>query len=248
MCERLANATRELLAAHQKLYEDESYESTGVKYHLDEVKVSYPDKSSLKSHSSSVTSSPLSPINQLNRSEGPQLSTLLGVPTESTNPVPTYSQPQQPRNTYRQNDYYMPSPPSANTSSGPQTLYHQSQQNPSETTALSSIYSNSNRGNEIDFNSLEFLYDTGLFGQVVFDVNSGNAGNAPQQMPPYPPQQQQPIYQNMMQSSSSQPFLTTSIPISSDSSKNNPTSAFNQPMMPQNTSPTTYNPSKSLWN
>lgn len=248
MCERLANATRELLATHQKLYEEQSYETTSIKYHLDEVKASsYPPKTTTtKSHSSSVTSSPnipLSPVNQLNnnRQEGPQLSTLLGVHTEDASSIPTFSQPQ--RNTYKQNDYYIPSPPPTSAaSSNPQPFYTNLSQ---QSEPLSSTYSNWNRGNEIDFNSLEFLYDTGLFGQVVFDGNT-NAS----QIPTYPTQQQS-MYQNMLQTSSSQPPFLTSIPIttSSDSSKNN-TSTFNQPtMMSQNsTSPTTYSPSKSLWN
>lgn len=245
MCERLANATRELLAAHQKLYEEQTVENNGIKYHQSEVKATLR-KSSTKSHSSSVTSSPnipLSPINQMHRSEAPPVSTLLGVPTDEPSSIPPYSQLQQHTSTYKTNDYYMPSPPSSNTTTSNQpALYDQSQQD--QSTALSSTYSNCNRGNEIDFNSLEFLYDTGLFGQVVFDVNSGNASAS--QIASYPPQQ--PLYQTMMQSAA-QPFLSTSAPIDPPTTSKPATSSAFHPIVNQNSSPTTYNnPSKSLWN
>ncbi|CAO3644224.1 unnamed protein product [Mucor hiemalis] len=170
-----------------------------------------------------------------------------GVSTDESSSIPSYPQLQHPSGTFKANDYYMPSPPSSNTAFSNQTsLYDQSQLDP--TTALTSTYYNCNRGSEIDFNSLEFLYNTvhgtGLFGQVVFDVNSGNASAS--QIASYPPQQ--PLYQTMMQSAT-QSLLSTATPIDSPSSSKPTTSSAFQPIAHQNSSPTTYNnPSKSLWN
>ncbi|GAA5797384.1 hypothetical protein HPULCUR_002768 [Helicostylum pulchrum] len=250
MCERLADATRELLVAHQRLYEERGVVDE-MRYHTD-VKVNYPtSRASMKSHSSSEHSSPnisMSPIT-MNRSEALPLSTLLGNTGSSDEPsiLTPYSQTSLQQSRYKANEFYMSPSTSVNTLSNSQqhSIFGQQQKQP-EPSALSSTYSNWNRGNEIDFNSLEFLYDTGLFGQVVFDANNEAASMGtgyPQQQQQ---QQQQSTYENMMQPSS-QSYMTTPIPISSSS---NPTF---QPMIPQQQpqqqqSPSTYNPSKSLWN
>lgn len=256
MCERLANATRELLIAHQRLYQEQGMEKSNIHYHTSEVKVAHPSKQSVKSRASSTQSSandPMSPVNTMNRSEAP--SALLGqTTTDEPNMIASYSQQQQQqqqRSPYKTNDYYITSSPTANNSHNAQPSIYDQQQQQRQSTALSSTYSNWNRGSEIDFNSLEFLYDTGLFGQVVFDVNSDPTRGA-STAGAYP--QQQPLYQNMMNPQTSQPFITTSVPISSSSPTPTSASAF-QPMIQQlqqqqqqNSSPATYNPTKSLWN
>lgn len=240
MCERLANATRELLSVHKRLYQEQGNETDTSRYNTGEVKVAYPSKASIKSRSSSAQSSPsisMSPLN-MHRTETPPLSTLLGTVTTDEPGIISYPQSQQHR--YKTNDYFMPSPPSTTVNNTQPNMYDQQRQ--PQSTALASTYSNWNRGNEIDFNSLEFLYDTGLFGQVVFDANCDPAtgtvdGSFPQQNP----------YETMLQPTS-QPYLPTSIPLD--------TSAVFQPLLIQQqqqkqnpqSSPTTYNPSKSLWN
>ncbi|KAI9357536.1 fungal-specific transcription factor domain-containing protein [Pilaira anomala] len=272
MCERLADATRELLVAHQRLYDERGVDNhkNEMKYNCSDVKVAYPSRASLKSHPSSGHSSPtisMSPIS-LNRSEALPLSTLLGTTSTSDEPsiITPYSQSAL-QHRYKPNEYYMPptTTSSVNTlSNSPHSLFDQQQRQQPESTALSSTYSNWNRGNEIDFNSLEFLYDTGLFGQVVFDANSDSMGTG------YPPQQQQQqqhqqqqqqqqqqqsTYENMMQPSS-QSYLSTSIPCSTPTATTAVTSSTTatptfQPMISQQQqtqSPTSYNPSKSLWN
>lgn len=254
MCERLANATRELLSVHQRLYEEQGVEKNEYRYNAGDVKIAYPSKVSIKSRSSSAQSSPsisMSPLN-MHRAEAPPLSTLLGtVAKDEPGCIAPYPQPQQHRS-YKTNDYYISSPPSGNTLSNTQHAMYDQQQRQPQSTALSSTYFNWNRGSEIDFNSLEFLYDTGLFGQVVFDANSDPAagtvdGNY---------SQQQSSYETMMQPTS-QSYLPTPIPISTGSTSTagsvfQPLLSQQQHQQKQNqqqaASPTTYNPSKSLWN
>lgn len=276
MCERLANAARELLVAHQRLYQEPGAEKSNIHYHTAEVKVSHPNKQSVKSRASSTQSSgqdSMSPINSMGKSEAPPLSALLGPTTsDDSNMISSYPQQQQQQqgSPYKTNSYYMPSPPTANaTTNGQPSIYDQQQQQ-RQNTALSSTYSNWNRGNEIDFNSLEFLYDTGLFGQVVFDVNNNPAATSATTASAYP--QQHPLYQNLMSAQTSQPFISTSVPINSSSPTMSTTitmsttttsaSAFQpviqqqqiqqqqQQQQQQNSSPNTFppTPSKSLWN
>ncbi|KAI7890479.1 uncharacterized protein EV154DRAFT_538351 [Mucor mucedo] len=243
MCERLANATRELLSVHQRLYQEQGVENNEVRYNT-EVKVAYPSQVSIKSRSSSAQSSPsisMSPLN-MHRTETPPLSTLLGtVGSEEPGCISPYPQPQPQQHRYKTNDYYMPSPPPNTMPNSQPTLYDQQQRQP-QSTALASTYSNWNRGNEIDFNSLEFLYDTGLFGQVVFDANSDPAtgtvdGNYPQQA----------TYETMMPTSQS--YMPTSIPSAPNPAVFQPLLAQQQQQQQkQQASPTSYNPSKSLWN
>lgn len=268
MCERLANATKELLTVHQKLYEQDINAPPHNSYQLfdstktQDIKMNYDNRSPIisrspSSHSSSsVTMSPI-PINNTNQ---PPLSSLLGTTTTSSEPsiIPPYQQQQQHLHDSFKNSnnshYLVPStPPSStvsNTEQQQQQQRYANQQKQQTQEQSSALAFNWNRGNEIDFNSLEFLYDTGLFGQVIFDVNS-NSNTVP---PSIGYSTQQSIYQPIL---SSQPYIT---PPTSSSQNNSPTppsatsnaSAF-QPMITQQhqqqqNSPSTYNPSKSLWN
>ncbi|CEP09646.1 hypothetical protein [Parasitella parasitica] len=262
MCERLANATKELLTVHQKLYEQDinpqpyiSYQSFDSRSSPD-VKINYDNRSPVISRSPSSHSSSsiaMSPI-PANNSNQPPLSSLLGTITASSEPsiIPAYQHQQQHlqdslKNT---NSYLVPStPPSSTVTNGGQQQQQrypdqQRQQTQDQSSALAF---NWNRGNEIDFNSLEFLYDTGLFGQVVFDVNSDS--NTIQPSLNYPASHS--IYQPIL---SSQPYISqqTSSPQNSTStppSASSNTSAF-QPLgtQQQQSSSSSYNPSKSLWN
>ncbi|KAL0146196.1 Zn(2)-C6 fungal-specific transcription factor [Mucor lusitanicus] len=279
MCERLANATKELLIAHQKLYEQEDINVTSYSSYStfdptkqQDVKINYDSRSpvtsrSPSSHSSSSIS--MSPVSMHNTHQSPAISSLLGPTTNTSEPsiIPPYQQQQQhihdPFKTTNNQHYLVPSTPPSSAGHQQQEQQEQQQQqrymNPSRQQAQdqsSALAFNWNRGNEIDFNSLEFLYDTGLFGQVVFDVNS-EADAVPSSLN-YPTQQS--IYQPIL---SSQPYISqqASLPQTSTPQNNTPTppsaasasSAF-QPMMTQQqpqqqqNSPSSYNPSKSLWN
>lgn len=267
MCERLANATKELLTVHQKLYEQDinapphnsyqPFDSTKTQ----DIKMNYDSRSPIisrspSSHSSSsVTMSPI----LINNTNQPPLSSLLGTTTTSSEPsiIPSYQQQQQqhlhdPFKSTNNSHYLVPSTPPSSTISNSEQQQQQryaNQQRQQVQDQSSALASNWNRGNEIDFNSLEFLYDTGLFGQVVFDVNS-NSNTVP---PSISYSTQQSIYQPIL---SSQPYIPPPTSSSQNSSPTPPSATSNasafQPMITQQhqqqqNSPT-YNPSKSLWN
>lgn len=279
MCERLANATKELVIAHQKLYEQEDMNATSYSSYStfdptrqQDVKINYDSRSPITSKSPSSHSSSsvnMSPVSMNNTHQPPALSSLLGTTTSSseTSIIPPYQQQQQqqqqhihdPFKNTANSHYLVPSTPPSSTGQQQQQQQQQRYVNESRQQAQdssSALAFNWNRGNEIDFNSLEFLYDTGLFGQVVFDVNSES--DAVPSFLNYPTQQS--IYQPIL---SSQPYISQQAPLPQTSSPQNNTptpplatsapSPF-QPMMPQQqqqqqqNSPTTYNPSKSLWN
>ncbi|KAI8384051.1 fungal-specific transcription factor domain-containing protein [Blakeslea trispora] len=166
MCERLANATKELLVAHQKLYP--------MDYHG--YKLSYPDTH----HSPPVLRQSI---------QTPSLSMLL-----------SHTDTQDDAQKEQEQGLYLP-------------LDRQD----------SGLF-NWNGGNEIDFNSLEFLYDTDLFGQVVFDVTQ----NLPSSIEDYP------VY--------SKPSLL-------DTKSSIPTPALSafRSIMPTHPSPSHYPPRTSLW-
>ncbi|KAI8369860.1 fungal-specific transcription factor domain-containing protein [Choanephora cucurbitarum] len=179
MCERLANATKELLVTHQKLYQTTEYYS-----------IRYPPR----------TDSYVSPglRDPSAHSQPPSLSMLLS--NSDTSSVPAYPSPYQ-----NSDGFYMPLT-DRNTSG---------------------LMSNWNGGNEIDFNSLEFLYDTDLFGQVVFDV-------AQTQPPLTEGDSTSSVYPKASLLSTTKPDIPTSTPT---------LSAFRS-IIP--THPASY-PSKSLW-
>jgi hypothetical protein len=208
-------------------------------------------------------------MNNHHRVEQP-LSTLLGTgsSTATESPLmPAYAPQQQQQDSYKNKpNYYMPTPQRITSTTASDSQSNSVQQQSLDPS--SALVTNWNRGNEIDFNSLEFLYDTGLFGQVVFDVNTSQS--TPMNSGGYP--QQQPLYQSMLQSQQPQqspqsylPNITTSLPIHHSQETSSPAvssaatpttantpSAF-QSMIPQTTNsststPTAYNPSKSLWN
>ncbi|GAN04046.1 hypothetical protein MAM1_0054d03505 [Mucor ambiguus] len=259
-----------LLANVRKLYEQEDINATSYSSYStfdptkqQDVKINYDSRSPVTSRSPSSRSSSsitMSPVSINNSHQPPALSSLLGTTTNSSEPsiIPPYQQQQHNHDSFKStaNQHYsVPSTPSSSTGQQQQQRYvNQSRQQAQDQS--SALAFNWNRGNEIDFNSLEFLYDTGLFGQVVFDVNS-----EPDAVPSsldYPTQQS--IYQPIL---SSQPYISQQVPLPQTSSPQNGTptppsvasapSAF-QPTMTQQqqqqqqNSPSTYNPSKSLWN
>lgn len=207
MCERLSNATRELLAVHQKLYQTEAQPYVPYPYDQKPGKLELNHNRSRSPSSHSSSSFTMSPVQATHRrTETPPLSSLLGTTTTTASESPMLP-PYQQQASYSSTNYNFPI----------------SQQRPST------------RSNEIDFNSLEFLYDTGLFGQVVFDANNSMPTNAYSQ-------QSQSFVPSMMSFQSSP--VNTSI--------NTPNSAFQTIVPPSSSqpsqSPTTFNAnSKSLW-
>ncbi|KAI8642751.1 fungal-specific transcription factor domain-containing protein [Parasitella parasitica] len=258
MCERLANATKELLTVHQKLYEQDMNTQPYISYQSfdsgtsQDVKMNYDNRPpaisrSPSSHSSSsITMSP----NPIKSSSQPPLSSLLGTTTASSEPpiVPPYHDQQQYlHDSFKNsNSYLVPStPPSSGDQNQLQRYPDQQRQQTQD--QPSGLAFNWNRGSEIDFNSLEFLYDTGLFGQVVFDVNSDS--NTIQPSLNYPASHS--IYQPIL---SSQPYISQQTSSIQTSTPTPPSSAPNasafHPLSAQQkqSSSSSYNPSKSLWN
>ncbi|KAI9484046.1 MAG: fungal-specific transcription factor domain-containing protein [Benjaminiella poitrasii] len=259
MCERLANATNELLLAHQKLYQQNMMTSSAsypsYPYNVspstnDPTKLGYPPvhksspvmNSPSTTHSSSSVTMASPPMQRLvnsnsnnsqMRTGAPPLSSLLGQTTTTTEPaiLPPY---------YNQYDkssqpYIIPSS-SASQQQQQQSFFNGNTTRQPEASSSSALAMNWNRGNEIDFNSLEFLYDTGLFGQVVFDVMSNHNS---------------PTSSYVMQA---QPYINTAIPLNasnpstttvSTTTTTHSTSAFQSILPPQSSSSVTY---KSLWN
>lgn len=223
MCDRLANATKDLLTAHQRLYDNVRdsgyYNEIKAPYsfsHSPIIQSPIMQPSGIHSpsmHSSGMQSPSMHSVKTIVSANGrteASLSSLLA--TDSNN----YS--------YKgDSNYYIPSPSTSSVSEPVLPCPTQADQS----SALLSTYSNYNRGNEINFNSLEFLYDTGLFGHVVFDVNSSVNVNDSSFQPP-----------NMQSSYSTAPVAV------------NPASSIFQPLLSTAyDGPTSTNPSsKSLWN
>lgn len=190
--------------------------------------MAYPSKQSLetrKSSSSAQSSSTNSTShigNTLNEpAESRQSSLLLGTATiisEEPGVIAPYLQQQH----QQQGISFMPSPPSAKDSlltTQPPLIHNQNLQG-QQLTTLSSTYSNWNKGSEIDFNSLDFLYNTGLFGQVVFDgkdeTTEGSTATGV-----YQPQDG--LYQNIINPQASESFMnSSSIPMNASASSSIP--------------------------
>ncbi|OAD77566.1 Zn(2)-C6 fungal-specific transcription factor [Phycomyces blakesleeanus NRRL 1555(-)] len=173
MCERLANMTKDLLAAHSRLYKTESRQSFpyGIKAE-DVVPMNY--RGSVQNQS--MNSQSHTP--GINISLAPSDISLSSLLT-SNGPVTSTTQAY-----YNKNNGYF-STPDSSSSGGSITISQQhqnqnqnqqNQQNQQQTQSfpvLSEPYQNSNPswGGEVDFNSLEFLYDSALFGQIMFDAS-----------------------------------------------------------------------------
>ncbi|KAI8993494.1 fungal-specific transcription factor domain-containing protein [Pilobolus umbonatus] len=233
MCDRLANATKDLLTAHQRLYE-----STRENGYYNDISTPYSVNSF--SHSpiiqSPIIQSPnniRSPSLQSPSMQSPSIQSTKGLISTGRNETSLSALLASDNGNYSyKNDpeYYIPSP---TTSSVPETPVLPSNALSDQSSALLSTYSNINRGNEINFNSLEFLYDTGLFGHVVFDGSAPMNDNASL----YQARSTLPAY----------PVLPVSIGASQPTAYSSLlSSSYNDPIQSSPSQPTM--PSKSLWN
>ena len=157
MCERLANTASDLLVAHSRLYQPTS-ERQGFPY---------------DSHDNTTTalySQPAPPP------APPSSSSMMGTPTTNNATPPTPSTPSDiPYNTMVTLSH-APPPTSAPAPMEQTTMAATAPpelQQPSFQSILASDFSNSQQLN-IDFDSLDFLNDSALFGQIMFDARPNN--------------------------------------------------------------------------
>ncbi|KAI9022842.1 fungal-specific transcription factor domain-containing protein [Phycomyces nitens] len=169
MCERLANMTKDLLAAHSRLYKESR---PMFPYNIKEevVPMNYrpaQNQAMTQSHTPGINIS-LTPSDI-------SLSSLL----TSNSPVTSTTQAY-----YNKDNAYFGTPDSSSGMSIPVSQQQQTQSYP----VLSEPYQNPNPnwGGEVDFNSLEFLYDSALFGQIMFDASKPSvpSGSSYGYMPP----------------------------------------------------------------
>ncbi|OAD80486.1 Zn(2)-C6 fungal-specific transcription factor [Phycomyces blakesleeanus NRRL 1555(-)] len=228
MCERLATTTRDLLAAHNRLY-DTQYRQN---YLFDQ---SIPDMTTY-SKSSETRHTPQRPSSTTPAPETPP--TTVTTPNSTNNPTRNSinSLVQSPSAGYPYNNFG-----SSIMTHNPQNYSlpitqpinpHVNNSTLQQPFSLLSDHSQNEGGigvgGDIDFNSSEFLYDSALFGQIMLDASSRGANtNATSSfqfdMPPminYPnsnnPNQNLPLYQNSQ-------------------------------MIPGTNTQQTYSPSKALW-
>lgn len=165
MCERLAVTTRDMLSTHSRLYdvqEQEGYSSYDSSNRLS------PPKNNSSSNEAMSHAQP-----QLPQNNSPDIDSLTSIATpEHSNPpitssvalsypsfpirnsntvIPIQQQQSQPRTQLLLPQNIMP------------TSYNQEQ---------------GMNNNDIDFNSCEFLYDSALFGQIIFDSTDNNNKNS----------------------------------------------------------------------
>ncbi|KAF7724416.1 hypothetical protein EC973_001080 [Apophysomyces ossiformis] len=156
MCERLANTTRDLLAAHSRLYE---FDDQRLPYEPKDSGVSstnYVKPVPLRQPSSSSPNYTLTHPSVPSASQAGSMTSLLASETTvSSSGELSYA---------RTADTFFPS---AETS--PTPLIDSIQQQPTYNPIISDAFSATNGNSEINFNSLEFLYDSALFGQMIFD-------------------------------------------------------------------------------
>ncbi|CDS02685.1 hypothetical protein LRAMOSA00090 [Lichtheimia ramosa] len=160
MCERLANTASDLLVAHSRLYQPTS-ERQG-----------FPYDSQDNSTTTALYSQPAPPQ--------PSSSSMLGTPPTSNTTSSTSSTPNDISYNTVATLSHAPPPTSApapmeqntiTTTAPPPELSQQSFQS-----ILASDFSNSQQLN-IDFDSLDFLNDSALFGQIMFDARPNMVPN-----------------------------------------------------------------------
>ncbi|KAG0174323.1 hypothetical protein DFQ28_006763 [Apophysomyces sp. BC1034] len=162
MCERLANTTRDLLAAHSRLYElDEQSLPYNIK-HESATSASFTKPVPLRQ---SPSSSPGFTLNHQTLPSTSQAGLSMTSLLPSDNTVAVSTGFQYPKGA----DAFFVSSGASSTSILAPMQQQQQPYNP----MVSDVFSNSNGSCEINFNSLEFLYDSALFGQIMFDATKG---------------------------------------------------------------------------
>jgi hypothetical protein len=155
MSERLAVTTRDMLAAHSRLYdvqEQEEYSSYNASNRLP----------ALNNHASSSETKP--PQNN-----SPDIDSLASIATPEPSTIPTTTSSAASLS-------YTSFVPNNNSTVIPMQQ-QQTQPQSQQQNILPNTYNQEQIGmgnNDIDFNSCEFLYDSALFGQIIFDSTSNN--------------------------------------------------------------------------
>jgi hypothetical protein len=171
MSERLASTTRDMLAAHSNSYEEKRISNATQS-------ISSPDIDSLASITTTETSLPPPPPPLLTSATSSSYVPFNNSNNNNNNMMATTMQEQQQQ-------IVPPMPPQQQNILPPTTSapYQDQQQQQGMS------------NNDIDFNSCEFLYDSALFGQIIFDTTGKGELNY------LPPQQQQPNYSIMLNTS-----------------------------------------------
>lgn len=160
MCERLAITASDLLVAHSRLYQPQNQQQA----------FPYPlrDEQSSQSYSSAFQST--TPSSTATASSAT-------TPSILAYPKPDYFMPYNPSTSAMTTAAQQPStqiPPASTTLT---------QQQPSQNPPFPSILNDDLRNygampGDIDFDSLDFLNDSALFGQIMFDVSRPMAGQS----------------------------------------------------------------------
>jgi hypothetical protein len=151
MSERLAATTRDMLAAHSKLYDVQDQEEYS----------SYDASNRLLPPNNNTNLSEKKPQPQNN---SPDLDSLASIASP------------EPNTSSASLSYPSFVPNSSNTIIPMQQQQQQSQPQPAQN-IMPNSYNQEHVGmnnNDIDFNSCEFLYDSALFGQIIFDSTNNN--------------------------------------------------------------------------
>ncbi|GAN11473.1 conserved hypothetical protein [Mucor ambiguus] len=181
MSERLSLTTRDMLSAHSRLYEvqeqEYSYEASRMNRHPMQQRQQPPRQQQMMQmpqyhplqSSASIQQQPQPQQQQQQQSQhqlsSPDVDSLASISTVEANIPPTSSS--MPYSSYVSNNNLMPIQPQ------PQSQEQSQQQQPMG--GYQQLQQGSINNNDIDFNSCEFLYDSALFGQIIFDTSKGGS-------------------------------------------------------------------------
>ncbi|KAI9024934.1 fungal-specific transcription factor domain-containing protein [Phycomyces nitens] len=224
MCERLATTTRDLLAAHNRLYDNQYRHNYLFDQNIPDM-TTY-SKSSETRHTpqrpSSTTPAPETPPVTMTPNHTSNL-TRNSVGSLAQSPTIGYPYNSLGSSIMSQNSQnypiHIPQPINPNVNNS--TLQH-------PFSLLADNLQNEGGGGDIDFNSSEFLYDSALFGQIMLDTSSrGTNATIPSS------------YHFDMN-----PMINYS---NSNTSNQNVPLYQNSQMLPGTNTQNTYSPSKALW-
>ncbi|KAG1077018.1 hypothetical protein G6F42_025128 [Rhizopus arrhizus] len=173
MSERLSLTTRDMLSAHSRLYDVQEQE-----YNYEASRLSHP----MQHHQQAPQQQqmmqiqqqhPLQPSASIQQQQlnSPDVDSLASISTVETSNIPTTSASLS-YPSYVSNTNIMPI--RLQPQSQPQSL-PQSQPQQQQPLGGYQLLPGSMNNSDIDFNSCEFLYDSALFGQIIFDTSKGGS-------------------------------------------------------------------------
>ncbi|KAI9482541.1 hypothetical protein BDB00DRAFT_879118 [Zychaea mexicana] len=175
MCERLALTTRDLLLTHSRLYDTQyRHDYYSKSSNASEMNESTTDASPLSSNDNSVPAASPASSSVENTTETPVTSTTSN--NQKREKGRQERQQEQPQQRDREKDMEQQAQNSQPHQQQQQAGFAQMETRdppPQQTSALPLLAESfpfTTSDGEIDFNSSEFLYDSALFGQIMFDA------------------------------------------------------------------------------